>query len=368
MTRTTPTDSTYMHRTVAARDGLREHFYADEKGLYREKHPHQGENDYSYLWPLSQVFAGTIDLLGLDSAERFDEDNIRDCRRAVEAYWNEDIEPPGYDSYVRPPLGEGDDVFYDDNLWIGLSLVRFYRMTGDEDALARAESVFEHTVNGWSDDDSLPRPGGVFWTRADDNDDRNTVTGAPGAKLAANLAELSDDQEYYLTWAERMHDWVEDSMRAPNGLYWDHVNGDGEVDKAQWTYNQGTMLGANVHLYRLTGENTYLRQAERIADAALEHFWSAGRIYRQNLAFNAIFLKNLRLLQAVNGDPTYVDAVREYVDEIWETYVDPETGLVVNHDMLYYDPDAPTPLLEQASLVRLCALLADDDPEVERLS
>lgn len=342
-------------RARTAYEALETYFYRDDHGLFLEEYPREGGNPYSYAWPFSQAMAATVDLYGARGRTSEFEDDVEDRLEALELYWHGEREPPGYDSYVRPPLGGGGDKFYDDNLWLGLEFVRLYRLFGDEALLSRARQIFELTVYGWADDPSLPCPGGVYWTEADWNDDRNTVSTAPGAKLGLHLYELSDDpdrREYYLEWATRMYEWVEECLRAPNGLYWDNIDLDGNIWEAQFSYNQGTMIGASALLYRNTGDERYLERANEIAETALEHYGSGGRFHDQDIDFNAIFFSNLLLLSDLDNDPRYVRAMREYADESWERYVDPDTGLIE------FDRDEPTTLLEQSAIVRIYASLA----------
>lgn len=310
--------------------------------------------------------AGTIDLFGIRKGRVGDDyaDDVQARLEGLEHYWNPSKSPPGYDSYVRPPYGGGGDIFYDDNEWIGLELVQLYRMTGNERALERARRVFDLVVHGWDDDPSHPRPGGVFWTQASWSDDRNTVSNAPGAELGLQLYQLTEDEElkeYYLGWARRMYEWVNEHLRAPNGLYWDHVNMDGTITKWIFTYNQGTMLGANVLLYEITGEKPYLDEAERIADRALEYFGREG-LFEEDMAFAAIFFKNLLLLQNVDSDPRYRRAMQAYADAIWNRARDPETNLIRR------DSDSPTHLLQQSAFVQINAALAWVRPDYDELA
>ena len=89
------------------------------------------------------------------------------------------------------------------------------------------------------------------------NGDRNTVTTATGALLAMRLYFVTLDQRY-VSWAQRMLAWVDACMQAPKGLLWDHVDLDGAIDETHWSYNQGTAIGANVLLFRATGEQAPL--------------------------------------------------------------------------------------------------------------
>jgi hypothetical protein len=301
--------------------------------------------------------AATNDMSGIRSIGASYAADARDRLAGLQLYWNDTTTPPGYDSYVRPPLGGGGDKFYDDNEWIGLELVQRYRMTGDQAALARARQIFELVVYGWDTDPTHPCPGGSFWTQAPWSQDRNTVSNGPGAELGLQLYELtagSTEKAHYLEWSTKMYDWVNGCLLAPNGLYWDHINLAGDIDKTQWSYNQGTMIGANALFYRITGDHVYLDRANAIADAALAYYGAAGRLYKQDPPFNAIFFKNLLLLDSVDHNPRFRQAMQAYADEVWTSLRDPATGL------FEFDGSQPVKLLFQSAMVQIYATLAWD--------
>jgi hypothetical protein len=344
-------------RAVASYEAMQEYLYIADRSLYTEEYPNGDNNPYSYVWPFSQAMAATIDLAGIRSTGAAYGYDVADRFEGVELYWNSETEPPGYDSYVRPPVGFGGDKFYDDNEWIGLEFVQWYRMTGDEWALARARQIFDLVVYGWDDDPSHPCPGGVWWTQATWSNDRNTVSNAPGAELGLHLYELTADpglKAHYFEWSKRMYDWVYDCMLAPNGLFWDHINLAGDIEKTQWSYNQGTMVGANVLLHRITGDEVYLDRANAIADKALDFYAGAGRLYRQDPPFNAIFFKNLLLLDAADHDPRIRKTMQAYADEVWRAARDPETGLFT------FEETKPVKLLYHSAMIQIYATLAWD--------
>lgn len=346
-------------RAEAAYEALQKYFYQEESGLYLEQYPKQeNDNPYSYVWPFSQALAATIDLSGIRKAQIGKQytDDVEDRFDALEHYWNPDTQPVGYDSYVRAPYGDGGDHFYDDNEWIGLEMVQHYRMTGDETALERARQIFDLVVYGWDDDESHPCPGGVFWTQASWNNDRNTVSTAPGAELGLHLYQLTNDtdkQEYYLNWSKKMYNWVNECMRTPNGLYWDHIDLEGNITEWIFTYNQGTMLGASVLLYEITGDVSYLNRAKDIADTAIDYFGQNDRLYEEDLDFTSIFFKNILLLQNVDYDPKYTHIMEKFADRIWEEDRDPKTNIIKRGD-----PGSPTHLLRQSAFVQINASLA----------
>src|SRR6266496_1934784 len=86
--------------------------------LYNETSPRARSNPYAYLWPFYEATAGTIDLSGLpDTIQQVVKQvDVENRLAGLKAYWNGG--QGGYDSYVRPPYGNGGDRFFDDNAWV----------------------------------------------------------------------------------------------------------------------------------------------------------------------------------------------------------------------------------------------------------
>ncbi len=361
-----------LYRAVLSYKAVQDNYYLPDSKLYRPFYPMSGGNPYSYVWPFSQAYAMTNDVAGLPRVGRTYSDDVQARIAGLAPYYssngrapNDAIQPnfpspPGYDSYVNPPYGNSGDKFYDDNDWIGLDFVQTYYMTGDTAALDKAKEIFALQIAGWDTHTDHPCPGGVFWTQASWSQDRNTVSNAPAAELGFHLYTITKDQQYF-DWAKKMYDWVNTCMRAPNGLYFDHISLSGDVEKTLWSYNQGTMIGANVLLYRITGQRQYLRQAEQIAEAAMEYYGTAGRLWRQDPIFNTIFFRNLLQLEAVNHDTKYRQMMQSYADEVWKIR-DPETGLFV------WEPYKPLDLNQQAAMVQIYALLAWDPRDYQKIT
>ncbi|CAM3674461.1 glycoside hydrolase family 76 protein [Isoptericola cucumis] len=347
---------TQVQRAVAGYEAMQEHLYVDDgSGLYRERYP-SGADDrpYSYEWPFSQAHVATLDLTGMPGRTgREFVDDLADRSVGQERFWNSDggtTGLPAYDSYARAPYGDGGDIFYDDNEWVALAKVQQHLATGDAAALERAREIFELVVSGWDTDPSHPAPGGVFWTQAEWSTDRNTVSTMPGAQLATRLYMITGE-ERYLRWAERMVEWTDEHLLAPNGLYWDNIKLDGSIDRTQWSYNQGVPVGTFTLLYEATGEERYLAKAEAVAEASYRFYVTEERLAGQPMFFNSIWFKNLLLLESVTGTTTYRQAMADYADRQWREARDPATGL-------FNAGDEHTELLEQAAMVQIYATLA----------
>jgi uncharacterized protein YyaL (SSP411 family) len=343
-------------RASASYDALQKYFYENDGSyLYHEQYPvASGDNAYSYEWSFSQAHIATIDLSNLPGERgRLYGNAVKDRWQGQERYWNTTGTTglPGYDSYPRPPYGNGGDKFYDDNEWVGLAAIQLYKMTGDQTALERAKQIFSLVVSGWDTDSTHPAPGGVFWTQASWSTDRNTVSNMPGAELGLRLYQLTGNS-YYFTWAQKMYNWVNTYLLAPNGLYWDHIDLAGNIEKTQWSYNQGVPIGVNVLFYQVTGDITYLNRAKNIANAALDYYGTNDSLYQQPAYFNSIFFKNQLLLHSVNHDQRYVKSMQDYADRVWDTYRDPATGL------FHFNGSQATQLLEQAAMTQIYAVLS----------
>jgi hypothetical protein len=347
-----PAPDRNLERARATLATIERDFQADG-GHFLEIYPSSSAGAYATLWPLSQLVTGLLFASQLPG-QRLSPDSLL----AFEPYWDAGASPPGYAASMLPPLASGDRKFFDDNAWTGLALVAAYRISGDPAALARARQVFDFSVSGWDDSASHPDPGGVWWSQQNPNPrfaHRNTISTASSAELGAQLYAASGQTEpIYLDWATRMYAWVDTYLRGSNALYGDHVDLAGAVDPGQLTYNQGTMLGAGVLLYRSTHDPAYLERARAIADTSLDVF---GPDFSQPPAYNAVFFRNLLLLEADTGEHRYHDAMQAYADQVWDTLRDPSTGLF---NVAYGRNRSVEPhrLLDQAAMLQIYALLA----------
>ena len=237
---------------------------------------------------------------------------IRTHLAALERYLDPAQRPVGYRSDPVGAVG-GGDRYHDDNAWIGLGLVQLERLRPGTAGLDRARELFAFACSGWDERTDVPCPGGVFWVEQGvgigrRNHDRNTVSSAPNAQLGLHLALLGAAGEAEVAAAERMIAWVHGALATTDGaLFRDKIRGDGSIDVALWSYNQGSMAGAELLRHRL-GRDGALARAVTIARAVLD--WAPARLQSQPPAFNAILLRNLLAVGAASGDAALADAVR----------------------------------------------------------
>jgi Glycosyl hydrolase family 76 len=334
------------HRTYRA---LNRNFPAGHGLLYK----YAGGGKYAGVWAAAQAIDGTVELARLPGGG-VGRSHIRAMFESLRFYWDRSGGLPGYDKDVRAPFGGGGYRFYDDNVLVGLALIRAYELTHDQVMLARAEQVFAFEVGGWDRNAADPFPGGVFWTQSPKSHNRNTVSTAGAAQLGLHLYLLTGKQRY-LQWAMKMYSWVNSTLRAPDGLYWDRVNRNGRIHPAIWSYNQGLMLGTDALLYRATGDRSYLDRATSLADTAVAFYRHGNRLVKQRPIFNGIFFENLIALDRLAPNPAYRRAAKGYVRYLGR-YVDRSSGLLwVSHQPM---------LLDQAALLQLNASIASKDRRV----
>jgi predicted alpha-1,6-mannanase (GH76 family) len=371
-------------RAVRAYAAMRRHFVR-RGGLYRRDGRPRLPGMAAHLWPTARAFAAAVDLLGLrrDLLLGFDADSaVAGHLRALEAYWDDTAELPSYASDV---IGSrfGGDRYYDDNAWVGLALVQLERLRPDRGHAECAATLFRFAAAGWDVRADVLSPGGVFWVEQSrgvglSNHDRNTVSNAPNAQLGLHLTELAPVQAdpHGYARARDMYAWVNVTLDAggdagapATGLFFDKVRGDGTVDHTLWTYNQGSMIGANVLLARQAGAGgartaggVYLARAEAIAAKALRHY--AGAYEGQPPAFNAILFRNLLQLHAATADAGLRERIRgamsAYAETAWTAHRD-------RRDRFRFSRGGPT-LLDQSAMVQIYALLAWDAEDYAALA
>jgi hypothetical protein len=362
-------------RALLAYEAMQANFYIPGTGLY------EGE-PYSYLWPFSQALAATVSVAHISGqAASQASANSRALRARVTGlgrYWSpstpeaqplpgeqpeeEEEEPetgeaaeavgtpapalPSYSGNVVPPAGVS---YYDDNEWVGIELMRLYKLHHEAPMLERAEQIMSFVMSGWQTNPKLACPGGVPFSNSPANTDRNTVTDAPAAELGVQLYQVTGNGGY-LQFAQTAYEWVRRCLLSPSGLYFDHIRPHGVIGEALWSYNQGTMIGAGALLYQATGNGAYLYQARQTAKAALAYF-SLGRLLSENPFFPAVYFRNLMYLDALTRDPPGGRLAQSYIDSVW-VHQRLKSGLFV------FGSPPSSQLLVQAAAVQIYALLS----------
>ena len=303
-------------------NALQRNYYVGTEHLYAGT-PANSCATYTCLWPFTNATAGTAFLAGtpgeslLVSAVEARVVGLAHYADAAEVSPSGAPQPPAYESAVAPPLGPGGATYYDDNAWVGLDLLHAYEETSRTKYLTLAQDEFNFAVKGWDTSPTDGCRGGIFWEDVAGSQRNATANGA-NAELGAQLTLLTGNSSD-LTWAERIYQWTVHCLGTSSGLYDDHVEPNGTVDTTVWSYNQGVMVGAGVLLFKATGMNnpTYLNQAEQTAIAAVTHFGTGSVLVNQGTAFNAIYFRDLYLLNQVAPNGAFAAEAQSFATTMW---------------------------------------------------
>jgi hypothetical protein len=339
-------------RALLAYQAMQRYYYLPGSGLY------SGE-PFSYLWPFSQAFAVTVSMAQIPHMPISSGRELRARLVGLATYFdrNNSGAPEGiytstlaaFDGTVAPPAGPGGTKYYDDNDWIGMELVRAYKLTRDRSVLASAEAVMAFEMAGWDTDPEHACPGGIPFTNAANNTDRNTVTTAPAAQLGVQLYRTTRNVAY-LQFAQKAYEWVRRCLLTNQGLYADHINAKGVVEPTLWSYNQGSMIGAGALLYQATRNGAYLYEARQTARAALAYF-TPERLGSEIPFFPAVYFRNIIYLDSITHDPPGKKLAQLYVDYAWQ-------HLRLKNNLFVAGSPPSAQLLVQASIAQIYALLA----------
>jgi hypothetical protein len=362
-------------RALAGYEAMQQSFYIPGSGLYA------GE-PYSYLWPFSQALAATVSVSNISGqAASQASANSREVHvrlYGLGKYWawpspvagqaptgeqpegeeqGEGSEPaeaagiappalPSFNGEVVPPGGAS---YYDDNEWVGIELARLYKLHHEAPVLEKAEQIMAFVMAGWQANPKFACPGGVPFSDAPSNTDRNTVTDGPAAELGVQLYRLTGNGAY-LQFAQTAYEWVRTCLMQPSGMYSDHIRLHGVIDPSLWSYNQGSMIGAGTLLYQATGNGAYLFQARQTAKAALAYF-TIERLLSENPFFPAVYFRNLMYLDAITHDPPGARLAQSYVDSLW-------IHQRLTSNLFVFGSPPSSQLLTQGAVVQIYALLS----------
>jgi len=145
----------------------------------------------------------------------------------------------------------GNDRYYDDNVWIGLDMIDLYSQTKEQRFLDKAIMVWNYMMTG-SDDVC---GGGIYWREIPmQKTSKNTCSTAPIAVLGCKLYNITGNKAY-LNKAIKLYEWLRKYLRDPeDDLYWDSVHPDMSIAKSKYSYNSGQPMQAACLIYKITGD------------------------------------------------------------------------------------------------------------------
>jgi hypothetical protein len=271
------------------------------------------------LWPLAHVLWAAAEAVALGA--RVDVEGFHPFLRRFRVG----------DAYAATPGGRR---FFDDNAWLGLASLRLLDVTGDDAHRRRATRVAAFVRRGET------RTGGVRW--AERSPSRNACSTAAGAWLLLELAAHLEDPEAAV-FAARSMDWLNGSLRRPDGLIADRIVR-GKVVRTTRSYNQGAAIAAGRRLGRSVDE---------LVAAALGRFRD-DRLWREPPAFSCILFR--ALLEKPSA--AVLGVLDPYLERLLNEGRDRATGWFTAGGVGSYDG---RPTIDQAAVVQLFALRAQLD-------
>lgn len=217
--------------------------------------------------------------------------------------------------------------YYDDDGWWALAWIAAFDLTGEEKYLDLAARLFAGMAAGWDD----VCGGGVWWTRRKRY--KNAIPNELFLLIAGRLHQRAAGPGGALDWAMREWRWFSASgLIGPAGLVNDGLTaGCANNGGTTWTYNQGVIIGGLVVLHEITGDGSYLGQAEAIAAAALRELTVPPGILtepgerrtaardRDRPQFKGVFVRNLYELYRHRPRAAYRDFILVNASSLWHS-------------------------------------------------
>ncbi|NII26078.1 glycoside hydrolase family 76 protein [Pseudoflavitalea sp. X16] len=238
-----------------------------------------------------------------------------------------DIYQGGFNRYSQYDWENKTTWFiYDDIMWWVISLARASEMTGNSDYLTLSQSGFQRV---WRDAYDAVK-GGMWWDF--NKTGKNACINFPTVIAAMQLYKLTNDAAY-LDKAKTIYDWsVINLVNTANGRVADN-NINGNKGWSDYTYNQGTYIGASVLLYKALNNNVYLNNAKLAADYTQKTMCDVNSIlpaegdWNEQGVLKAIFARYIMMLIKDTDQSQYLAWIRKNINKAWGNR-DPGRGLM----------------------------------------
>ncbi|MFC4211079.1 glycoside hydrolase family 76 protein [Pedobacter lithocola] len=359
----------YKSRADAMFEKIWHHYRVQQyPGLFSEYYPSgktvsldyfQGANvdekAVSFLWPFSGMFSAANVLIRYPDLKPKYSKYLDSLTIGVSDYRDTTRSPVGYQAY--PATMEKSDRYYDDNALVCIDYLEAYLNTNDKKYISQAKEVFEFILSGW--DERLG--GGVYWLEGH-KDQKPACSNGMSTLAALKLYQCTNDVRY-LNWGKKFYNWMHDTLRNPEGIYYNDVKMDGKPKKVYYTYNTGSMLESAVLLYGFTKEPKYLQEAELVAESSYQFFSNkdnaSGMHFNIDLPwFVTVLFRGYEALYHVNQNPTYINAVARNLDSAWNQSADGAGFLSAKWARDEAAKKKPKWLLDQACIAELYARMS----------
>lgn len=237
-----------------------------------------------------------------------------------------DIYQGGYNRYAGYDWENKTAWFiYDDIMWWVISLARAYEITGNNDYLSYSQSGFARV---WRDSYDASK-GGMWWDF--NKTGKNACINFPTVIAALQLYKITGETAY-LDKATLIYEWsLTNLVEVNTGRVADN-NVNGNKGWSDYTYNQGTYIGASVMMYKALNTASYLNNAKLGTDYTQTKMGDINGIlpaegdWNEQGVLKAIFARYVMMLVKDANQTQYLDWVRKNINKAWGNR-DPARGL-----------------------------------------
>lgn len=261
----------------------------------------------------------------------------------------------------------GNQRFYDDNVWIGLDMAELHIQTQEQRYLDKAIMVWNYLMTG--NDDVCG--GGIYWREIPKYTNKHTCSTAPTAVLGCKLYQITKEKKY-LDEAVKLYRWLQKYLQDPTDhLYWDNIrSSDMVVGKDKFSYNSGQPMLAACLLYKITKEEKYLTDAQQIAYSAYRKWFSLfkSEVLNEDIAivnpggsawFYAVLFRGFIELYKIDKNREYVTAYEKTLKNAWLSNCHNRENNLLNHnDFRGVNIQSSWEILHEGACVEMLARLA----------
>ncbi len=222
--------------------------------------------------------------------------------------------------------------YYDDEGWWALAWIEAFDLTGRQEYLEMAKTIFENMKNGWDEKCN----GGIYWKKGLPY--KSAISNELFLLLGVRLALRDVNKLYYQEWALKEWNWFSKTgMITDLLLVQDGVRENCEARGRYYTYNQGVILAALVDLTQLTEEEQYATLATKIALAAIQNMSTSDGILKghpkqedgaDGVQFKGIFMRHLAYLYKQTQNKTIKEYILENAESIKTSALQEGTFLI----------------------------------------
>jgi len=151
---------------------------------------------------------------------------------------------------------------------------------------------------------------------------KNACINYPTVIAAVRLYQITKDTTY-LSKAKSIYAWSKANLfNAASGQVADHKIGNNPPGYQDYTYNQGTAIGAGVMLYDVTKDSSYLADAKLAADYTQNNMCVDGILpaegdFNEQGVLKAIFGQYIMMLIKDGGQNQYLSWIQKNVNTAW---------------------------------------------------